>query len=155
MKKRRSLLDEMRADVARREAELAKPLREQVARSQQIASTEAQRRQNAERALASRFLPDISHRTANLFERKVEEEITRACHVALRGAEPGADLTIKLPFHVAAYADPRSVVNRALERWRMEALPRADFDSFLDTHQRSTTIQIRVPEMTFRHDVNE
>ena len=50
MKKRRSLLDEMRADVARREAELAKPLREQVARSQQIASTEAQRRQNAERA---------------------------------------------------------------------------------------------------------
>jgi hypothetical protein len=145
----------MRADVARREAELAVPLRQRTERAEQRANSEAGRREAAERALGAKFLPDISARTAHLFARKAEEEIARACSVAMRSADPAKDVTITLPVHVVAYSDPRSVVSMVLERWRIESLPDADVYAMADPmKQYVSTVTVRMPELSYRYVVS-
>lgn len=153
MKPRYPLLAAMRAKAEREEAEIAAP---HVA-SANLANARAEQERSAraalEKLLRNEMLPHVVREIGHRLGEGVHREILQA--ISKQKSFTGTT-HLELPTNMLLAADPKSVVARVVDWWRQETAPKMRLRAFkgeMDMRQMQTTIEVRVPELTYRHVV--
>lgn len=153
MKPRYPLLAAMRAKAEREEAEIAAPHAARAARADMRAEQERSARVALERMMKNEMLPHVMREIGHRLGDGVHREIMKA--VSSQKSFTGTT-RLELPTDMLLSADPKSVVARVVDWWRAETAPRMRLHAFkadVDLQHRQTTIEVRVPELTYRHVV--
>lgn len=156
MKTKFPMLHAMRARRNRIEAEIAAPYRAETVRANMLAAQERDARVGLERAMASRIAPMIIDDMSRNMSRALEREIMKASVQALK-SEPTTK--IEVPTGMLLRTDPRSIVSRVIDWWKLESAPRIMFraiprgDTPISSHV--TRLRVSVPELHYEHMVED
>ena len=153
MKPRYPLLAAMRAKADREEAEIAAPHAAQAARADMRAEQERSARVALERLMKNEIVPHVMREIGHRLGEGVHREIMKA--ISSQKSFTGTT-RLEVPTDMLLSADPKSVVARVVDWWRSETAPRMRLYALkgdMDMQSRQTTIEVRVPELTYRHVV--
>lgn len=148
------LLAAMRARRAQQEAEISAPHRAAAAQANQRAAEERKAREGLEALLRSKLLPHVLDEIGHKLGDAVHNEIMKAVS-AQKGF--GGTTTLQLPTDMLLSADRNSVVGRVVDWWKSEVAPRMDVRAHRDgaapVKSHHTILDIRLPQMGYRHAV--
>lgn len=147
------LLDAMRARRQREEGDIAAPHKKRAEISAQVAREERAAREGLERIMQSKVAPRVLDEIGRTMGRELERAIMEAAVKALKVAP---ETTITVPTGMLMYADPKSMVSRVVDWWKMENAPKMKFRAFkgeMEFRQHVTTVEVSIPEMRYRQMV--
>jgi hypothetical protein len=146
------LLEALRAQRMREEAEIAAPYRAETIRANMLAVQEREARAGLENLIRNELLPhilrDVGHKLADGVDREIMKAIGQQ-----RGFSGVTKL--ELPTDMLLMADPKSIVARVVEWWRRDVAPRMEVRGVADVKRRATILDIRLPSMVYRERVIE
>lgn len=145
------LLEAMRAERNRREAEIIAPYRAELSRcGRQIATLEikiAGIEKMVGSEMGKRALDEIAHDVAS----RVQEVIMTAIVKTGRARDDG--VTIALTANDLRYLDPRSLERTVLDEYTKKSLPYLRLSTERMSEEVATVIDIRIPELGARRVV--
>lgn len=147
------LLEAMRAKAQLDHDEIAAPHKAAASRAMADARGEREARLGLERVMRSKVAPYVVETLGREVGTALEREIMKAAVGAMKA---GPETTITVPTGMLMHADPHSIVSRVIDWWKRENAPRIDFRAYrggIEQKQSITTVEVRVPEMRYRHKI--
>ncbi len=148
------LLEAMRTERARRDAEITAPVREKLASSEAASERLRGQLRKIESFLGSEIsklvLEQVGHEVGNRIRTAITEAIIRS---GMR--LPGDPVTITVEAETLRFSDPRLIEQRILAEYADRAIPRLRLCAFEDVADlTATTYDIRIPEFGMRHTLS-
>jgi hypothetical protein len=143
------LLEQLRAEHERHEAEITQPFQAEL---QQAATMISQLRatvRGMERALGTKIGQEMSAMIADQMSAKVRQMVMEAAAKASR--HPTEPITIHLSAETLRFMDPRSLESEILRRYARETVPALRFRVDVRPTDCVTVVDIRIPELGYRH----
>ena len=141
----------MRAKRQQAEAEIAAPHKAEADRAMRVARDERDARKRLERLLQSELLPHILEQVGRNLGEGVHREIMKA--VGSQKSFTGTT-TLNLPTEMLLAADPKSVVGRVVDWWKLDVAPKMSIASAMDVADQTVQVMdIRLPAMGYREAI--
>lgn len=142
------LLEQMRADRIRREAEITAPVREALFRGQAAHRQLEETLRVLERAVGSRLAKHVIAEIGHSLSAQLRKQVMLALVKA--GAPSFAQLVhLSIPAEVLRFMDAKSMERAILDRY-IETLPGLSLRANVELQTRATVLDIRIPQLGFR-----
>lgn len=143
------LLDQLRAERERNEAEITAPFRSEIERAVGMISQLRATVRAMERVLGTEIGKQMAAYIADQVSRKVWQLVMEAsAKAAQRPTEP---VTLTLSAETLRFMDPRSLESEILARYSSETVPSLRLGVEERVSDCVTVIDIRIPELGYRH----
>lgn len=145
------LLDQLRSDVERHDAEITAPYQSELRRSAVMLRAAVERAHELEREFASAVTKHLSARMADEIERIVMPQIMKASAAA---PNPSGKFYVEFDRHDLAALMPGSPRNALVQRVLAEALPKASIEISKIPQDKVTRYQLHMQSVTVNYDVH-
>lgn len=143
------LLEQMRAQRQRRDDEVTAPYRATISGLQSVNSALRATIRKIETAMGT----EIGKHILDYVGEQISIKLMRIVHEAVSKAHrtSAAAVKITLPADIFRFSDPHSVQSDILRRYAQESAPRLSLRIDEDTPDQVTVVDIRLPELGYRH----
>lgn len=146
--KKFSLLEQLRAERERHEAEITAPLRDAMDHLRQRVHSLESRLRAVEKALGSEIASLVVERISAGVAVELRQKIMEAAAKAAGSREP---VTLTIDQDILRFMDPRSLEREILDRYASRALPTLRLDAEFDPAKAVTVVDIHIPALGYRH----
>lgn len=145
------LLEQLRAERERLEAEASAPVRARLSECQDRAARLAASLRTLERMIGSEIGKHVVERIGHEVGRVLRIEIVKALG-SINASKPGL-FTLTLPTDALRFMDPQSIEREVLARFAEETAPQMSMcvDETTPVNASVTVLDIRIPELGYRH----
>jgi hypothetical protein len=143
------LLESLRAERERNEAEITAPVR----RERDEWASRYQRKADALRALERLIGTEIARHVVEQIAHDLSEVVRRTVYEAVAKARPNRRseiVTLHLPAATLSFMDPRSLERQILDQYVSESIPAAMVSADVELRQMITVLDVRVPQLGIR-----